>query len=154
MRRAASVALAACALALAGCGGMGGPGGEQGKILDVMDKGRDALLANRAADVCALLTDHGRARSLGFAVDFAGGPAAGRCEQVVDIESRSDDPADQLSSWRHALKSLDFTVEEVRGDRATVTLGGGIYEPKLHFTLVRTPDGWRIDDSSDVPGGQ
>jgi hypothetical protein len=72
MRLVAVIAIGT--LVLAGCWGTDREPSDRNdanQILGVLEKARTALLNNQPHEVCDLLTDHGRARALGFQVDFA-----------------------------------------------------------------------------------
>jgi hypothetical protein len=155
VRAAIATTLALLAAATAGCGD---DSRERDAVLRVVDRARDALAAGRAHDFCALLTPHGRARSLEFRVDFDhdGGlpPSSPRvpqtCEQIVDRERRLDRGE---HGFFDAARTATFRVRELGDSRATVRghARGGSYETTLR--LRKTAAGWRIDDSSGIPTG-
>jgi hypothetical protein len=138
--------------AAAGCGG-----DDREDVLDVMREARSALLEGDATAACRLLTAHGRERTLEFQVDFlpTGAPVPSRrrgvprtCEQIFKAERRAD-PA----SWRPDVEEARFSVRSLDGDRASVRLEVPQDGPTVDFSLVKTDEGWRIDDSTGVPSG-
>jgi hypothetical protein len=156
--------LAAALIGLVGCGG-GGDGDTRGtvsdrqEILSVMEEGRDALLKRDGGAACRLLTDHGRDRTLQYQVDFleegtrvpSTDPQAPQtCESMV--------PAvlNELGSpLRSTIENVEFQVVSIDGDdgEATVAALKDNYN-EATFNLLKDPDeGWRIDDSNDVPSG-
>jgi hypothetical protein len=147
---------------ISGCGGSGEDGGgsnvsDKRAILAVMEEGRTALLRGEADAACALLTSHGRERTLQYQVDFLeeGTPvpttdprAPQTCEAMI--------PAvlDLLGlPLVSTVKDVRFDVVSVEGDEASVAaLEDGYTEAT--FRLQRDAgETWRIDDSNDVPSG-
>jgi hypothetical protein len=97
-------------------------------------------------------------RTLEFQVDFlpTGTPVPSRrrgvpqtCEQILVAERRADP-----ESWRPDVEAARFSVRSLDGDRASVRLEVPEDGPTVDFSLVKTDDGWRIDDSRNgVPSG-
>jgi hypothetical protein len=137
--------------------------GERGAVLRVLEAGRTALLAGDGQAACRLLTTHGRTRALGFQVDFAptGTPVPTKrrgvpqtCEQIVRAESKREHLPDVNPSWTPDLKAARFNVVSINNDTARVRLEvPGAYGPTIDFSLRKTAQGWRIDDSDAVPTG-
>jgi hypothetical protein len=162
MRRTA-VLLAVGLVGLTGCGGGDGDAGEkvadEQAILDVMEKGRQALLSGDAAAACRLLTDHARERTLQYQVDFLeeGTPvpstdprAPQSCEAMVPAVLH--ELGSPLKSTIDDVKFDVISIDEGEGT-ATVAAQEGTYS-EATFRLLDVPDeGWRIDDSNDVPSG-
>jgi hypothetical protein len=148
-------------VALASCGG-GSPPPDRAAILSTVHRARDALVAGRVNDACALLTPHGRRRTLGFNVDFdhdgAIQPDSPRlpqtCERLATRMLAEDHKLthgrDPGQGWVDALKQVRFALVSSDGSRATVTDAGG---SGATLKLVETPAGWRIDDSNAIPSG-
>ena len=150
----------AAALAMAPLGACGGAGDDRAAVLRVVAQGRAALLHDDAAAACRLLTPHGRRRVLGFQTDFLpeGAPVPSRrrgvprtCEQLAHAEFESDHQADVDPSWTPDLRRARFQVVSLRSGRAHVRVRTP--GPAVELRLVKTPDGWRIDDSDVVPSG-
>lgn len=129
----------------------------------VMEAAKTALLAGDGRTACDLLTAHGRRRALGFQVDFAptgttvptkrrGVPQT--CEQIVRAESKGEHTPNVDQSWTPDLKAATFHVVSIDNDTAHVRLqvrrSPGL---TVEFSLRRTTQGWRIDDSDAVPSG-
>jgi hypothetical protein len=134
-------------LAAAGCGGSGSAE-ERRDIRAVADAARDAFVAGRAKEACALLTPHGRERAREF------GPAyenTASCEDAVEhvLEIERDPRVD--SEEREKLAEAQFDVVEVDGSKARVTVAA--YSESVTVEVRKTPDGWRIHDSEVVPEG-
>jgi hypothetical protein len=120
-----------------------------------MEAARMALVEGDARTACGLLTRHGRERVLGFQVDFAptGTPVPTdrrgvpqTCEEILVAERRAD-------RWSiEDAGAARFRVRSIEGDRASVRLEAP-QGAAVHFSLVRTAEGWRIDDSDAVPSG-
>jgi hypothetical protein len=152
MTRPTVLAVAAALAAAAGCGD------DRDAVLEVMEDGRKALLAGDGRAACALLSEHGRRRVLEFQVDFAetGTPVPTdqpgvpqTCEAILRAESKG-----ARESWKPDLEQARFRVTSIEGDRARVSLTGREpYAARVEFSLVKTADGWRIDDSDAVPSG-
>jgi hypothetical protein len=150
-----------------GCGGNGtsqgdAPSSDQQAIISVMNDARTALLAGDADQVCALLTAHGQHRAMGFHVDYdnygkipPNDPRLPQnCGEMVD-RLYADAHQDNVNvSWPRDLTDAKFIVGQIANDRAKVTLKvQEAYGPVVHFDVVRTSSGWRIDDSDGVPVG-
>jgi hypothetical protein len=148
-------------IAFTGCGGgdSGGTVSDERAILKVMEEGRDALLKGDAGAACMLLTDHGRERTLQYQVDFleegtrvpSSDPRAPQsCEAMVPAVLH-----ELGSPLKSTIKDVKFNVvsiDESEGE-ATVSAQEGNYA-EATFRLLEIPDqGWRIDDSNDVPSG-
>ena len=134
------------AIALAGCGDAGSAG-ERREILRVVEAGRDALVAGRAREACALLTDAGRRRSLAY----ASYDSTRDCESTVrQIVREARDPMVD-EDWIDRAPRARFEVTEVELSRAKVRVTEG--PDTITIELRRTADGWRIDNSDDVPHG-
>jgi hypothetical protein len=147
---------------MAGCDAA--PGGDDGRasddravVLRVMESARSAVLAGDAETACGLLTPHARERLLGFQVDFlpTGAPVPSdrpgvpqTCEEMMGA-LRQEDP------WSvRDLRAAEFEVRAYAGDQARVRLKvPEDYGPTVKFWLIRTRQGWRIDDSDAVPSG-
>jgi hypothetical protein len=152
MRRPIVLVLAAAAVVPAGCGD------DRDAVLEVMETGREALLAGDARTACGLLSEHGRRRVLEFQVDFTetGTPVPTEepgvpqtCEAVLRAERKLG-----RDSWEPDVEQARFRVASIDGDRASVVLEvPEPYGPRVAFTLVKADDGWRIDDSNAVPSG-
>jgi hypothetical protein len=153
---------------LAGCGSDARdapePGGdERAAVLRVMEDARGALLADDGDGACRLLTGHGQQRVLGFQVEFlpTGTPVPAKrrgvpqtCEQMVRAQWRVEHLPDFEPSWTRDLKVAKFEVVSLSGDNARVRLTvPGAYGPTFDFSLLKTAQGWRIDDSDAVPSG-
>lgn len=138
------------ALGLAAWGGCGSTtSDERSDVLRVMEAGRTALLAGDGQSACSLLTAHGRTRALGFQAD-----SAQTCEALVGAESRREHLPGTDQSWTPDLKAAKFNVVSIDGDSAQVRLKvPSAYGPTVDFSLRKTEDGWRIDDSDAVPSG-
>ena len=147
---------ATLALLVAGCGGDSKPDVEG--VRQLAEQARADLVAGREARFCALLTPHGRARSLGFKVDFdeygripSSSPRLPQtCEQVARRErSYRTDP-----SWVPELRDAKLSIVDVRSKTARIEifLHGRRY-PDAVVRAVRTPAGWRLDDSNVIPVG-
>jgi hypothetical protein len=148
MARARSFALlVALAVWIAACGEPGSKD-ERREILGVVDRARDAFVAGRADEACALLTDAGRERSR----EFVGSYGRGRsCKATIRELHRLDrEPMVDVNDVELA-SDASFEVIAVDGSRATVeaTAGGN----EVTIELRRTPGGWLIDNSSNVPQG-
>jgi hypothetical protein len=139
---------------VAGCGGGAGED-DRDAVLAVMEDARAALVDGDAETACRLLTDHGRERTLEYQVDFLpeGTPVPTKrrgvpqtCEEIF-VAVRRLDP----SSVEDAAAGR-FSVESIDGDRANVRLDAS-QGATVGFALVKTGDGWRIDDSEAVPSG-
>jgi hypothetical protein len=153
MTRPIVFGLVAAFAAAASCGG-----NEREDVLDVMERGRTALLDGDGRAACGLLTDHGRRRVLEFQVDFAepgtqvptdqhGVPQT--CEEIVQAESQAS-----RESWAPDVEQARFRVASIDGDRATAVFEvPEEFGPRVEFALVKTADGWRIDDSDALPSG-
>jgi hypothetical protein len=152
--------------AWAGCDG--GDAAEQGEddrgaVLRVMDAGRTALLAGDGRAACRVLSAQGRTRALGFQVDFAptGTPVPTErrgvpqtCEEIVRAEWKREHLPDIDQSWTPDLRAARFDVVAIDADDARVRLEvPGAYGPTVEFSLSKTAQGWRIDDSDAVPSG-
>ena len=138
--------LVVVALVAAGCGK---PGSEQERreILETVESGRDALVAGRAKEACALLTEDGRRRSLEY-IPYDQGRD---CESTVRrLVKEARHPA-VLEDWIDVAPRAKFEVTEIDDDRAKVRVDAD--DDTIHIELRRTPDGWRIDNSDDVPQG-
>jgi hypothetical protein len=122
---------------LAGCGG----DDDQSTPLDTMERARTAILHDDPETACGLLTDHGRERVRVFQADFASSSPPQSCEEVFRAE-RDRDPV-----WRDDLEQVEFRVTEENDDRAEVQMTSEFVD--YTFTLVKTDDGWRVDDASD-----
>jgi hypothetical protein len=122
--------------ALAGCGG----DGDAGTPVDTMEQARTAFLDKDADAACALLTEHGRQQALAFAEKDT-------CEANFRAEV-----VERTSRMRQQVEEAKFAVTNEDGDRATVQLTSGPYI-EIDVELVKTADGWRIDDSEVVPSG-
>lgn len=127
-----------------------------------MAKGRAALLAGDGRRACALLTRHGRRRALEFRVDYDHGGAIRSddprlpqtCEAIVRRKYADAKRAGGDDDWTSDLRRSRFEAVRVRGARATVRLRVlNPYGPRVRFSLARTAQGWRIDDSDAVPSG-
>ena len=132
-----SAPLAVLLVLLAGCGEDEAADREQ--VVTVMEEARDALVAGDGDAACELLTDAGRERAVAF-------DELGTCKETVEAARRSD-PA----SVEDAAKAR-FSEPVIEGDRASVDIDVEEYVT-LNVRLVRTDDGWRIDDSEAVPVG-
>ena len=161
------------ALAIVGLAAWGGCGSttndaekrrdDERAVLRLLETGRTALLAGDGEAACRLLTAHGRARALGFQVDFApsGTPVPTKrrgvpqtCEQILRAESRREHLPDANQSWTPDLKAARFNVVSIDDDTARVRLEvPGAYGPTVEFSLRKTAQGWRIDDADAVPSG-
>jgi hypothetical protein len=139
---------------VAGCGGEAGED-DRDAVLAVMEDARAALVDGDAETACGLLTPHARERTLEYQVDFLpeGTPVPTErrgvpqtCEEIF-VAVRRLDP----SSVEDAAGAR-FSVESIDGDRASVVLDAG-EGATVDFALVKTGDGWRIDDSEAVPSG-
>jgi hypothetical protein len=137
------------AAALAGCGGSGAPDEERDAILRVLDQARDHVVAGREREACALLTPHGRERSLGYGRAYEDTQS---CERALRwVVGTAEDERLFGPTDLDVLADTRFEVEEVDGDRARVTARSGADEATIE--LRRTPAGWRIHDSPVVPVG-
>ena len=117
--------------------------------------------------MCALLTPHGRQRTLTFKVDFdrygsipADSPRLPQtCAQVISREWQEVHRANQslatrgAISWPGDLRRSTLSVVSVGGGRAKVKVRADRNGAELLFWLRRTASGWRIDDSDGVPSG-
>ena len=139
MRRMAVLLLVA--VLAVGCGEEeeAAPSGDREQVLDVLEQARTALAAGDGEAACALLTEGGRERAVNFD-DFD------TCEETVAAAGRSDP-----SSVEDAGKAR-LAEPVIDGDRASVDLEVEQYVT-INVVLVRTADGWRIDDSEAVPYG-
>lgn len=168
-RRACRVAAGSlgAALVVAACGNGGStspsrPGNDRQAIVAMMQHAAAALLAGQAKDACSLLTEHARRRVLGFRVDYnhegaipADDPRLPQtCEAVLTRERKTARESGGAISWPRDLRRARFVVRDVTGGRAHVALKvKQPYGPVVNFSVVKTPDGWRIDDSDGVPSG-
>ncbi len=148
MRRTIPFALI-CVFALSplGCDGAD----ERRDIVETMKAGRDALVSGRAREACALLTPHGRERSLAFASIH---DRARDCEHVVRLmlkDARLDARTGE-EPWVDRARRADFEVTDVDGSDATVRVDVGEGET-FDVKLRRIDAEWRIDDSDTVPHG-
>jgi hypothetical protein len=132
-----SALLAVLVVVLVGCGEDEASDGEQ--VLAVMEEARAALVAGDGDTACALLTEAGRERAVAF-------DELSTCEETVRAARRSDP-----SSVEDAEKAR-FAEPVVDGDRASVDIDVEEYVT-INVRLLRTGDGWRIDDSEAVPYG-
>jgi hypothetical protein len=148
-------AILAVALA-AGCGGDDAGVDDRQAVLAVMEDARAAVVDGDGETACALLTEHGRRRALGYQVDFApeGTPVPTdrrgvpqTCVAILRAKRRLD------PSSIDDLERAAFRIESIDGDRAGVRLQAPEGGPDYAFTLVKTARGWRIDDSDAVPSG-
>jgi hypothetical protein len=136
---------------------------ERDAVLRVMETGRTALLDGDGQTACRLLTAHGRARTLGFQVDFApaGTPVPTKrrgvpqtCEQILRAESKREHLPNVDQSWTPDLKAARFKVVSINDDTAHVRLQvPDAFGPTVEFSLRKTTQGWRSDDSDAVPSG-
>jgi hypothetical protein len=151
-------------LALWGCGGGGDSDGggstaDRQAILQVMDQGRSALLKGDAAAACALLTPHGRERTLQYQVDFLKeGTRVPSTNPQAPQSCGAMVPAvlDELGApLISTIKSVDFQVVSIdeANHRATVDASRDGYTEATFRLQELSDDGWRIDDSNDVPSG-
>jgi hypothetical protein len=142
--------------ALAACGGAPRDD-DRASVLRVVAQGRTALLHDDAAAACRLLTPHARRRVLGFQGDFRPEGSSRRrgvprtCEQIAHAEFESDHQANVDPSWTPDVRRARFEVVSLRSDRARIRVHTPA--PPVDLELVKTPDGWRIDDSDVVPSG-
>jgi hypothetical protein len=153
--RAATATLVASALFFGGCGGSGPD--DRDAVLRLAEGARGDLVAGRAESFCARLTPHGRARSLGFKVDFdregtipSKSPRLPQtCEQVVARERKPES-----DTWLHTLRAAKLRVSSIDSDSATVELMvPGQPDPLAQVMAVKTASGWRLDDSNVIPVG-
>jgi hypothetical protein len=166
--RTLAAALVIAMAGLAGCGSDASDAPETGRderaaVLRVMGTARNALLAGDGDGACRLLTRHAQQRVLGFQVDFlpTGTPVPTMrrgvprtCEQMVRAQWRVEHLPDVDPSWTPDLKAAEFGVVSLSGDNARVRLTvPGAYGPTVDFSLLKTAQGWRIDDSDAVPSG-
>jgi hypothetical protein len=149
MRRTGAL-LCAVALSALGCGGEGSAG-ERRDIVETMKAGRDALVAGRAAEACALLTPHGRKQSIEFPSIY---DRARDCEHVVRLMLKDARLAARTGDepWVDRARGAEFEVTEIDGSEATVQVDVGAGET-FSVELRRIDAGWRIDDSDNVPHG-
>jgi hypothetical protein len=163
MDRLRSAALAVAVIALGACGSEAHDapeGDERGAVLRVMENARNALLDGDGEGACGLLTEHARRRVLEFQVDFlpAGTPVPTRrrgvpqtCADMARAQWRLEQ---RDRSWSRDLTAAEFEVSELAGEDARVRLKvPGEFGPEVGFSVVKTADGWRIDDSDGVPSG-
>ena len=126
--------------AVVGCGEDGSAAGDEPEqVLEVLEQARTALAAGDGEAACGLLTEGGRERAVNF-------DEHATCEETVRA-ARQSDP----SSVEDAEKAR-FAKPVIDGDRASVDLDVEPYVT-INVVLVRTPEGWRIDDSEAVPYG-
>lgn len=145
MRRTSArlLLVAVLATAAAGCGEgeeqETAATGDREQVLDVLEQARTALAAGDGEAACALLTEGGRERAVNF-------DRYATCEETVAAAGQSDP-----SSVEDAGKAR-LAEPVIDGDRASVDLEVEEYVT-INVVLVRTADGWRIDDSEAVPYG-
>jgi hypothetical protein len=147
-------AIAAVAV-VAGCAGGDAGNDERGAVLAVMEDARAAVVDGDGETACGLLTEHGRRRVLEYQVDFApvGTPVPTdrrgvpqTCEAILRAERKAD-------PWSiKDARAAHFDVRSIDGGRASVRLTAP-QGATVEFALVRTAEGWRIDDSDAVPSG-
>lgn len=155
-RNALPAVAAVCALALSagGCGGSDHRSDDTRALRKLANGARADLLAGRAAAFCARLTPAGRARSLGFRVDFDHRPPR-TCEEVVRRERAvSTARPDVDVAWPGQLRAARVRVGKVRSGVAHLDLVlPGHSDSLAGFTARKTSAGWRLDDSNAIPVG-
>ena len=146
---------------LSACGG-GGASSDSRAVEKLAEQARADLVGGRAQAFCGLLTPHGRARSLGFKIDFdqAGelGPSDPRvpqtCPAVVrrELAAGRDPRVDR--TWLDQLGGAKLAATHVESNRARIEITpAGRDQPEGTVEAVRTPAGWRIDDADFIPSG-
>jgi hypothetical protein len=160
MRRFRAAVLATAVL-LSACGG-GGPSSDSRGVEKLAEQARADLISGQAHAFCGLLTPHGRARSLGFKVDFDRAaqlePSDPRvpqtCPAVVrrELAAGRDPRVDR--TWLDQLNGAKLAATHVEGDRARIEITPvGRDQAEGTVEAVRTPAGWRIDDADFIPSG-
>jgi hypothetical protein len=129
MRRLVIAAIAGTVV-VGGCADSGGSSAGKSSdgqaILSVMSRARTALLADDASQVCSLLTAHGRARALGFRVDYdddgripATDPRLPQsCEAIVKRLYADAHRSNVDVSWPADLRNSRFLVRSLNGRNA------------------------------------
>src|SRR5947208_3506727 len=119
-----ATAAAATALVAAGCGGGSKPDVEG--VRRVAEQARADLVAGREGRFCALLTPHGRARSLGFRVDFDDyghvPPSSPRLPQTCEQVARRERAYRTDPSWVPELRDATIGVVAVRSKTARIEI--------------------------------
>ena len=128
--RALGPIAAACVFALSGCTGDSGSAEDPGEaILEVVERGRDALLEGDAPEACGLLTERGRRRALNYRVNFdQGGMLAAddprvpqTCEEIVTAMVQEARTHEGLT-WDSDLQIARFEVVRRTEASAVVAL--------------------------------
>jgi len=168
----AAIGAGALVVAVIGLGFTGARNGrksaenERAKVLQVLNIGRSALLADNGARACALLSSHGYRQALQFRLYYVipgtsvprsrrGVPRS--CPEIVAFIWQDDHQPYVSPVWLPTLRSDHFRIRQISTTSAVVDLlapGQAVgTRPAATISLARVDGEWKVDDANIVPVG-